>query len=314
MRQPAAVAWGLLLSFPAVGSAHDRRAAPDTWPQAWDWDPLILLTLGTAAWIYCRGLTRLWAQVGVGTKVSRLQRGTYLGSLLVVFVALLSPLDALAEELSSFHMIQHMLLIAVAAPLFVFGSPGLVLAWGLPEIWHGKGGALGRFVFRIPNSAILRQPLLVWGLFAATLWIWHHPVIYQSALRDPLVHDAQHLSFFIVACLFWRKCLDPLSNRRLSLIVAIPYLFATSVQASALGVFLALSPVVWYEEYVTRTGLWGLTPLEDQQLAGLIMWMPACLAYPLVAAILFGSRLTGLTKASENGRGAIGVTTVVAGR
>lgn len=125
--------------------------------------------------------------------------------------------------------------------------------------------------------------------------------MYQGALRDPLVHDAQHLSFFVVACLFWRACLDPLGGRRLGPAAALPYLFATSLHASALGVFLALSPRVWYADYATRTSVWGFTPLQDQQLAGLIMWMPACLIYPAVAAVLFGTWLAGLAGTTRHG-------------
>lgn len=296
MRRPAALAWAFLLACPSVVWAHGRRAEPGTWWWAWNWDALILLSFGLLAWIYYRGLARLWAQVGVGRKVSRLQAATYFSSLFVMFLALVSPLHALSEELSSLHMVQHMVVMTLAAPLFVSGSPGLVLAWGLPEMCKGRIGFLGRFVFRVPNATLLWQPLFLWALFAGTLWAWHHPSLYQTALRDPLVHDAQHISFFIAACLFWRAGLDPLSGRRLSPMAAIPYFFTTSVHASALGVFLALSPRVWYQDYAARTSVWGLTPLEDQQLAGLIMWMPACLIYPIVAAILFGSWLSRLTE------------------
>jgi cytochrome c oxidase assembly factor CtaG len=228
------------------------------------------------------------------------QAACYALALAVILIALVSPLDALSEELSSAHMVQHMLLVMVAAPLFVLGSPTFVLAWGLPEFHRGWGKSCFTFVFRLPQEPILWQPLLLWALYAVTLWVWHHPVLYQAALRDLFVHDAQHLSFFVVACLFWRACLDPLSARRLCPAVAIPYLFATSLHASALGVFLALSPWPWYDDYATRTTAFGFTPLEDQQLAGFIMWMPACLIYPAVAAVLFGAWLSGLNGTMRN--------------
>ena len=296
MCRPAALAAALLLTCPSLAWADSGRAAPGTWWQAWNWDPLILLSLSLLAWLYCRGLARLWGKTGVGCKVGRWQAASYLGALGVIFVALLSPLDALSAELSSFHMIQHMLLTILAAPLIVLGSPTFMLAWGLPECRQGWGRSFFTFAFRLPQEPILWQPPFVWALFAGTLWAWHHPVLYQAALRDPLVHDAQHLSFFVVACLFWRLCLDPLGGRRLCPAVALPYLFATSLHAAALGVFLALSPRAWYDDYATRTSAWGFTLLQDQQLAGLIMWMPACLIYPAVAAILFGSWLAGLSE------------------
>lgn len=292
MYRLAAIAAALVVVYPRFASADGGMATPGTWWRAWNGDPLILLSLCVLAWLYVRGLVRLWAKTGAGNRVLRWQASCYFGALAILFLALVSPLDALSEELSSVHMIQHMLLATLAPLLFVLGSPTFVLAWGLPEGRQGWGRSALTFAFRLPQESSLWQPLLVWALYAGTLWVWHHPVFYQSALRDPLMHDAQHLSFFITACLFWRLCLDPLGRRRLSPLSAVPYLFTTSLHASALGIFLTLSPRPWYGDYASRTASWGLTPLEDQQLAGLIMWMPACLIYPAVAAAMFGAWLT----------------------
>jgi putative membrane protein len=288
MRRLAALAGVLLLNCSPVALADGTRADPGLWWQAWSWDPLLLLSLGMLALLYGRGLVRMWHKTGMGRTVSRWHATSFFGALVIIFVTLLSPLDAMSEELSSAHMVQHMLIMIVAAPLMVLGSPTVALAWGLREWRTGIGSSCFAFGFRLPQAPILWQPLFVWMLFAVTLWVWHHPVLYRAALLDPLVHDAQHLSFFLAAYLFWRACLDPLSERRLCPTIAAVYLFATSVHASALGVFLALSPRAWYGEYLGRTSAWGFTPLQDQQLAGLIMWMPACLIYPAVAAIVFG--------------------------
>lgn len=301
MRRPAALVAVILLSCPSLAWAHGRRAQPGTWWLAWNWDPLVLVSVVLLAWCYGRGLARLWARVGVGRKVRRWQAASYYGGLGAISIALLSPLDALSEELSSLHMVQHMVLMMVAASLFILGSPTFVLAWGFPQ-W-ARATSLFSFAFRLPQTRILWQPQFLWGLFAVTLYAWHHPILYQAALRDPLVHDTQHLSFFIVACLFWRSCLDPLGAHRLGPLAATLYLFTTSLHASALGVFLALSPRIWYGDYLGRTSAWGLAPLEDQQLAGLIMWMPACLVYPAVAAALFGAWLTGLREMPNPQRG-----------
>ncbi len=300
MFRTVVLAWALLLSWPTVVLAHGRRADPENWWRAWNLDPLIVLSLGVLACLYGRGIARLWSRVGRGQKVHPWQVVSFFFALLVVAVALLSPLDALSEELSSLHMVQHMLLMTIAAPLLVIGSPALVLAWGVPEVWQGRGDAITRAAFRLPNATLLWHPLFAWTLFAATLWAWHHPALYQAALRDLLFHDVQHLSFFIAACLFWRTGLDPLSSRRIGPVAAIPYFFTTSVHASALGVFLALSPRVWYDDYVVRTASWGLMPLEDQQLAGLIMWMPTCLVFPIAAAALFGQWLARPTETSPS--------------
>jgi putative membrane protein len=306
MYRPAAIAAVLTLALPLPAMADGVRAEPGTWWRAWNADPLVLLSLGVLACLYGRGLARLWAKVGAGNKVRRWQAACFYGSLLSILLALISPLDAISEELSSAHMVQHMLLIAGAAPLFILGSPSFVLAWELPRGSKVWGTTFFTFTSRLVQEPALRQPLMAWGLFAGTLWAWHHPVVYQAALRDPLLHDAQHLNFFVVSCLYWRVCLDLLGSRRISPPAAVPYLFTTSLHASALGIFLALSPRAWYADYASRTGSWGLTPLEDQQLAGLIMWMPACLIYPAAAAALFGAWLAGLSattgKANESER------------
>jgi cytochrome c oxidase assembly factor CtaG len=295
MFPPAVLATALLIAFPAVARPDGGRVRPGMEWRAWNWDPLILLSLGLMALLYVRGLARLWHKVGRGHVVSIWQAVSFAVALGVIFVALVSPLDAWSEGRSSFHMVQHMLLMTVAAPLFVFGSPSFLFAWGLPEWRHGWGHSSFTFAFRVPQEPVLWKPLFLWGLFAATLWTWHHPALYQAALRDPLLHDAQHVSFFVVSCLYWRACLDRHGAHRLSPVMAVPYLFTTSVHASALGVFLALSTRVWYADYAARAPAWDITPLEDQQLAGLIMWMPSCLVYPAVAAALLGRWLAALS-------------------
>ena len=118
--------------------------------------------------------------------------------------------------------------------------------------------------------------------------MWHVPVLYEAALHSELVHDLQHLMFFVVACLFWRVLVDPLSRLRLSPGLGVVYLFATSLHATFLGVFMALAPTPWYGFYESTTAAWNLTALEDQQVAGLIMWMPMCMIYAFAAAIIMG--------------------------
>jgi cytochrome c oxidase assembly factor CtaG len=293
MYKPAVIAGALVVAGQAPAAADGLRAQPDAGWRAWSLDPLVLLCLGTTAWFYGRGLARLWSRVGVGAKLRGWQAACFVAGLIIVGLALLSPIDAWSEELASVHMIQHLLLVTLAAPLMVAGAPLPVIAGGLTAANKGWGKSLFVFLLRLPQEPLLWQPVAVWALFAAALWAWHHPVLYQAALRDPLLHDAQHLSFFVTAGLFWRVCLDPLSRRRLSPLAAVPYLFTTALQSTALGVFLALSPRVWYPDYAARTTAFGLSPLEDQQVAGLIMWVPGCVVYPAVAALLFGAALAG---------------------
>lgn len=293
MLRPAIIMIVMLLTCPVVtwadaGASSKPAVVPDTLWTAWNYDLLILLNLSLLGSLYLRGIRRLWRKAGAGRGVAQPRAAAFLSSLGVLFVALISPLHALSEELVSAHMVQHMLLMVVAAPLFVLGSPGLVFTWGLAPSWRPFTARWRRWL----DADALRRPALPWMLYAATLWIWHLPVAYQAAVVDPFVHDAQHLSFFGAACFFWRPLLGPLRRRRLHPLAAVVALFTTSLHAMLLGVFMALSPVIWYEAYASRTIIWELTPLEDQQLAGLIMWMPACLVYPAAAAAVFGTWLT----------------------
>lgn len=298
-RRLAAVAV-ILLSPTRAAFAHGSRIDPENWWTAWNRDPLALLSVGLIAWLYRHGLCRMRNRADRRSAVRSWQAIAFFVSLIVILAALISPLDALSEELSSAHMVQHMLLMTIAAPLFVLGSPNLVLSWGAFAL---RPSVVLRSMFRMAQAPLLRRPVFAGTLFATTLWGWHHPRLYESALREPLVHDLQHLSFFAAACLFWRTAIDPLNGRRLRPPMVIFYLFAASLQASALGAFLALSPRTWYAEYLDTTSLWGLAPLEDQQLAGMMMWIPGCLVYPAAAAVLQGLWLANA--ASDGSRTAV---------
>ncbi|HUG93889.1 MAG TPA: cytochrome c oxidase assembly protein [Planctomycetaceae bacterium] len=287
----AAAAGGLLVVvLPAVADAHGGgMVTPGRWWAAWNWQPAVLASLALLAGACGLGLCRLWRRAGAGRGVSRWQAIACGGGLLALTAALVSPLDALSDELAWVHMVQHMLLMMVAAPLFVAGTPLRLMPWALPRAarrvvsrWRRRLGA-----WHSPWY-LLWQPLLLWSLFAATLWVWHWPVLYEAALNVPLVHDAQHITFFVAACLFWRVLVDPVGRLRLGRGVGVLYLFTTSLHATLLGVFMTLSPRLWYAPYEGRAAAWNLTPLEDQQLAGLIMWMPACSIFAVAAAWLFG--------------------------
>ena len=286
-------AWSLL-AFGATASAlhahgpisHQGESGP-YWQ--WNFEPHITLNLLLLAGVYALGLMRLWRSAGWGKVVPLWRAAAFAAGVVTCVLALLSPIDLLSAQLSSVHMIQHMLLMNLAAPLLVLGSPLLVMLWALPsarrKVWAGR---MQRFNAWPLRSYAFWQPLLLWTLYALVLWVWHVPRFYQAALRNELVHDLQHLLFLLSACLFWRVLLDSLSRFRLSQGAGVVYLFTTSLHATVLGVFMALAPSVWYPDYEPLTGAFNLTALEDQQLAGLIMWMPACAIYAIVAAISFG--------------------------
>lgn len=268
------------------GESHDDGHAG--WWARWNWDGITIASLGVLTGVYGVGLARLWRSAGPDRGVSRWQAASFTAAMASLVVALISPLDPMSDELQSAHMVQHMVLMMVAAPLFVMGAPALVMLWALPRaVRQAAGRWLGGLGAWRPPWYLLWQPVLLFGLFALALWVWHLPGLYEAALRSRPVHELQHIMFFVASCLFWRVLLDPLSRLRMNVGAGVVYLFLTSLHATFLGVFMALSPRVWYDDYVSRTAAWGLTPLEDQQLAGLVMWMPACMVYAVVAAVIF---------------------------
>jgi cytochrome c oxidase assembly factor CtaG len=193
--------------------------------------------------------------------------------------ALVSPLHWLGEHLFTFHMIEHEIVMAVAAPLLVMAQPGGTLLWGLP---HAARLHIGRAVHRLqgawrwltrPGTATLLHGLAVWG--------WHVPTYFDAALASDTVHRLQHLSFFGTALLFWWSML-----RRCAPGVAIWHLFVTMLHTSVLGAWMTLLPRVLYHLQTEGAPAFGLTPLEDQQLAGVIMWVPAETAYAGAALYL----------------------------
>jgi putative membrane protein len=297
---------GTLLIDPVAAQAHFGDLQAGSGWRAWNADPVLLLALPLLGWLYVRGLGRLRRRAVPQNLAT--WRGAAFGTALVVLIgALLSPLDALSDELASAHMVQHMLLMNVAAPLAVLGASSPILLWSLPlETRRIVGRVLRRIEAWPAGLALLRQPIAVWLIHATVLWVWHWPAFYEAALRSRLVHDLQHLSFFAAAYLFWRVVLDPVSRWRISRGSGVLYLFSTSLHASMLGAFMALSPRLWYSGYSETTPRWGLTPLEDQQLAGLIMWLPACTIYAAVAAILFGLWLHEMNK-SQDANTALGI-------
>jgi len=275
--------------------------AGDPWWQAWHADWLVLSNLALMAGLYAFGLRRMWRRTGTGRGVKTWRAYAFAGALLTTAIALLSPVDALSDDLSWVHMLQHLILMAIAAPLLVLGYPELVFLWVLPlrarralGTWPQHSRIVG-FLWRASWN-----PLWIWTIHALTIWVWHIPVLYELALNDPLVHDIEHLTFFVAAVLFWRVIIDPRSSLRLNPGLGVLYLFTTSLHASALGALMTLSPRPWYATYIGRTEVWNLTPLEDQQLAGLIMWMPGCTVYAFVAAVLLGSWLLNVESLGED--------------
>ncbi len=273
-------------AFAHEGKPHDFADLS----RAWSFDPLVVAILTSSAVIYINGLRNLWNAGGRGHGISRWEAVAFAGGWMSVFIALVSPLHAWGEVLFSAHMSQHEILMLISAPLFVLGRPFVAAMWSVPDSWRRP---IGSTISEPHAKTVWRRitsPFVAWIIHAVALWIWHIPFLFQATLQSSLVHTFQHASFFLSALLFWWAIIYR-SSSTASYGAGVLYLFTTSIHSGLLGVLLTLTSRVWYPVYSTTTSAWGLSPIEDQQLGGLIMWVPAGIVYIVAALIMFSSWL-----------------------
>jgi putative membrane protein len=239
-----------------------------------------------AALAYAAGFYRICA---LRSAPAGVKRNTALFALgwLTLALALVSPLAAMTEGLFSAHMIQHELLMVVAAPLLVLGRPLAMWTWALPAHWRAlPARAVKRRAFAHLWNA-LTTPLAATAIHAAAIWTWHVPRVFELSEASIIAHALQHIAFLFSAVLFWWALLRPARTGRIG--AALACLFVTMLHTSALGVLLTFSGEVWYPASTARALHWGLTALEDQQLGGLIMWVPGAIPY-IIAALALATR------------------------
>lgn len=274
----------LTLAIPAAAhDGHVHEKAP-----GWTWDPWITVPLAAALLLFANGYIRLSGRAG---RADYRRRGLFFaGGWFLLAAALVSPLHAAGERSFAAHMLEHELLMLAAAPLLVLAEPMVILLWGLPAPARRAVGAL-----RTPAVAAmwrgLTGPVTATALQAAALWLWHAPMLFDLALADEGWHVVQHLSFLLAALLFWSAIVG--ASRRIGArALAALCLFATSLLSGALGALMAFSESPWYARYA-ELGMapYGLTPAEDQQVAGLIMWIPGGLVHALAALALVAALL-----------------------
>ena len=267
---------------------------------SWGGDPSSVAGVMLLGGVYVAGVRRAWTRAGRGHGVRRWQCGAYAAGMLVLAVALLSPIDALSESLFAAHMLQHILLAVVAPPLLVLGAPMVAALWTLPD------GTRRRVAFAVARTHTLVRvwraitaPLSAAAIHMVVLWTWHAPSLYDAALRNAFVHFLEHASFVASAALMWWGILRPRWSRRSAYGLGIGVLFLTAMQSGALGALLTLSHRLWYPVQHANAGTFGLSPLEDQQLAGLIMWVPGGLWYLACMAGLVAAWMRELGRAVE---------------
>lgn len=284
--------WGIVVAplltvRPAASHSIDETPLqPDSFWLGWNLDPWLLAGFALAIVLYGFGLYRLFRQAGPGRGVRFWQIICYATGILSLLVALISPLDALGKALSAAHMAQHLLLIVVAAPLLVLARPLPVYLWALPLTWRLTVAAGTKRHGIARTWHVLTKPITVWVGYSVTLWAWHAPPLYETALKVSLVHDLEHLSFLVTALLFWWVVFQAASG--------IALLFTTMLHSGLLGALMTFAPIPWYRAYAESTFAWGFTPPEDQQLAGLIMWVPGGIPYLLASLAILGRWLMRL--------------------
>jgi cytochrome c oxidase assembly factor CtaG len=277
----------LLAGVPAGAAAHPANAYWGQLETTWTWDPLVIGPLSLCMVLYVTGVARIWRHAGSGRGVRPWQvRSFALGWSLLV-LALVAPLHWLGERLFAAHMIEHETLMILAAPLLVISRPFGAMMWGLPGRWRGP---LGRLLATAPLSAIWRclsDPGPATTLHAMALWAWHAPPLFNAALQYRPVHWLQHVSFLGTGVVFWWALLRGRERER-SYGRAVLYLFITTLHTGFLGILITLSRRQVYPLQSLDAMRWGLSALEDQQLAGLIMWVPTGLIYAAAALALAG--------------------------
>ncbi|HET9445438.1 MAG TPA: cytochrome c oxidase assembly protein [Steroidobacteraceae bacterium] len=275
----------ILLLLPGAVWAHTAQSSGR---EAGEW-VLIALLFIAGAW-FAVGYARVWRSSRVGRRMLARRGALFAAGWLVLATSLLSPLHDMGGRSFTAHMIEHELLMLVAAPLIAFSQPLGVFIWALPRTSRHSLGAVGHQRWFASLWRSVSSPLSASLIQAAMMWLWHAPRFFDAALRSEFWHAAQHLSFVGSAVLFWWS-INVASGLGRRHGVAGFYLFFTSVHSALLGALMAFAESPWYTQYVLMgmSGAGGLSPLEDQQIAGLIMWVPGG-AVHAIAALVYLSR------------------------
>jgi putative membrane protein len=281
-----------------LAHAGEAVAPQDLW-SAWNLHPLPVVALLLGGWAYRRGMA--------GRRLRRPEAWRarcFAGALVATALALVSPLDALSGRLASAHMVQHVLLVLVAAPLLVLGAPSAVLLHASPPGLRRMAGGWHRRHRRITKRlGELNTPTTVWLLHVATLWFWHAAAPYDAAVANQPLHVLEHVSFVVTGFLFWRVVIGARPERHVSEGFGVLLVFAMAMQSVFLSALLTFASTPWYSSYRTTTTAWGFDALADQRLAGAIMWVPAGVVYLAAALALLTAWMRSSEREGEDAEG-----------
>ena len=246
---------------------------------SWTLSPGVLLGAALVAAIY----VRRWREVRLGRSPRRAAEAPvwrlccFVASVVISLAALISPVDALADQLLFAHMTQHMLLLDVVPVLAILGLTKVILR------------PVTRGVHDLERRAgVLAHPAFAVILYVGVIWAWHVPAAYDMALRHSLVHVLEHISFVVAGSLYWWHLLSPIRARmRLNGMGPVVYMASTKLFVGALGMGLAFAPSALYPYYVHHARVWGISAHTDQSIAGLIMAVEQSLVMGVALVILF---------------------------
>lgn len=266
----------------ALAHADQPPAPHDVWTAS-TLDPLVIGPIAVAAVLYSKSLHQGWQRAGFGRGVTGWQA-----------LALVWPLDAMGDSLFAAHMAQHIVLMSVAAPLLVLGAPLPTMLCVLPRPWQRWSAALVRWRPWRTTWRWLTAAMAATLLQQVALWGWHAPAAIAASLRNDAVHALMHASLLATALLFWFAITRPRDAGYGRSILA---LLVTAKLSAILGALLTFAPTVLYPAYGRRGVPWGFSPLEDQQLAGLLMMTPGAMMYVLAGVVFVAVWLGRLERA-----------------
>ena len=248
----------------------------DFWLTQWNWEPSILIATVLITGLYLYAIGPLRKRYFPEEPVKTGQTVSFLLGIFFMFLSLVSPLDELGDSyLFSAHMVQHLVLTMIGPPLLVIGTPG----------WFIKPLVRNKIAFRVAKA--LTYPAVAFVLYNVDFWLWHSPPLYNATLENQNIHILEHLTFIIFGILNWWPMFSQSKNLpRLSIGGQVLYLFLSGMPSVLLGAGLTFSPPL-YAPYIAAPRVWGISAATDQQLGGLIMWVPVSISYIVVMSVLF---------------------------
>lgn len=244
---------------------------------AWNFHPSIVVGTAAMVGVYLIAAGPLRERLPGSRPVRPAQKASFVTGMAIIFLSLVTPLDHLGDEyLLSAHMVQHLLMGLVAPPFLIWGTPGWMLRPFL------------RYELIARAARLVTMPLVAYGLFQGDFLIWHVPAFYEAALGSLPIHIFQHFTFMVAGVISWWPIMSSLPELpRLPYPFQIVYLFLEAFPSTLLGALLVFSPNALYPTYAAAERVFGVGALQDQQVAGLIMWMPGGMIYLLALTVVF---------------------------